>query len=239
MIGVDDVDFSSVPANGTDIMTFLHHSQNTLENHEFLLLFFAAKTTFHRTGHAIDLILDLEVRNSREFKKKMAYKFNILLQQFLADNIHITARINTAFDVSDILAVKTTENMENGINSTDVRQESISKTTTFGSTLDKTGNIGNLQNSRNVIFRLKSINHEIKTLIRNGDTSDIRIDGTERIVFGRNLGVIPEFCQRTFNLDKSLNKEDLPTLGTPTIPIRTLLPTHERIWQTNYQVFLK
>ena len=162
----------------------------------------------------------------RENPKQISYKFNILLQQFLADDVHITARVNTTFDVSDVLAVETTENVENGIDSTDVRQEGVSKTTAFGSTLDKTGNIGDLQNSRNVVLGLKSIDHEIKTLIRNGDTSDIRIDGAERIVFGRNLGIIPEFCPRTFNLDKSLNKEDLPTLGTLTIPIRTLLPIH-------------
>ena len=60
LVGVDDVDLSGVPANGADVMAFLHHSQDTLENHEFLLLFLAAKTAFHRAGHAIDLVLDLQ-----------------------------------------------------------------------------------------------------------------------------------------------------------------------------------
>ena len=127
-------------------------------------------------------------------KREITYKFDILLQQFLTDNIHITAGIDTTFDVSNILAVKTTENMENSINSTNVGQESVSETTTFSSTLDKTSNIGNLQNSRNIVLRLKGIHHKVKTLIRNRDTSDIRINGAERIIFSRNLHVRTEIC---------------------------------------------
>ena len=65
LVGVNDVDFGSVPANSTDVMAFLHHSQNTLENHEFLLLFLAAKTTFNRTSHTVDLVLDLHVREKK------------------------------------------------------------------------------------------------------------------------------------------------------------------------------
>ena len=38
--------------------------------------------------------------------------------------------------------------------------------------------------------------------------------------------------RHTFSLERSLKREDLPTLGTPTIPMRTLLPTPHQTRRT-------
>ena len=120
----------------------------------------------------------------------MTYGFNILLQQLLANNVHITARIHVSLHMSNILAVKAAEHMENGIHSTNMGEESISQTSSLRSTLNQSSNICNLQNSIYNALWLEGIDQIIKTLIRNRNTSDIGVDSAERIVFSRNLLII-------------------------------------------------
>ena len=131
--------------------------------------------------------------------------------------------------MSDILAVEAAEHMENGIHSTNMGKESISQTSSLRSTLDQSSNIRNLQNSIHNTLRLEGLDQIIKTFIRNRDTSDVRVNSAERIVFSRNLFIISTITQHTFNFDRELNMEDLPTLGTPTIPMQTLFPKHDQL----------
>lgn len=163
------------------------------------------------------------------------YSFNILLQQLLTDNVHITAGIDVSLHVSDILVIEAAEHVENGIHSTNVGKESISQTSTLGSALHQSSNIGNLKNSIDNALGLESLDQIIKTVIGNGHTSNVGVDRAERIILSRNLFIRDCEEQHTFSLDRELNMEDLPTLGTPTIPMHTLFPSYEQLRLKTYR----
>ena len=93
-----------------------------------------------------------------------------------------------------VLAVEATEHLENGIHSANVRQEGVAKATSLGSTLHQSGNIGDLQNGGYLALGLECLHHVIKTLVGHGHTSDVGVDGAERIVLSGNLLLTSKHC---------------------------------------------
>lgn len=76
-------------------------------------------------------------------------KLNILDPQLFADDGQITDRVNITLDVNDFSIVEASDDLENGIDSSDVRQESVTKTSSSRGTAGQTGNIVDGQVGRN------------------------------------------------------------------------------------------
>ena len=84
--------------------------------------------------------------------------------------------------MNDVRIFKTSYNMNNSINLTDICQELISKSLSFGCTFYKTCDVNELDDSRCYFLGLIEISELLQTLVRNRHDADIRVNGTERIV---------------------------------------------------------
>ena len=68
-------------------------------------------------------------------------KLNVLEPQLLADNIEVTGRVHVALDVDDLSIVEAPNDLEDGIDGTNVRQESIAEASTGRGTAGQASNI--------------------------------------------------------------------------------------------------
>ena len=74
--------------------------------------------------------------------------------------------------------------MNNRVALADIRKELVAEALALGSALDKARDIDELDGRRCRFLRVAEFREKLKTLIRNGDDSDIRIDRAERIIRG-------------------------------------------------------
>ncbi|KAI6768176.1 hypothetical protein HG530_006185 [Fusarium avenaceum] len=94
-------------------------------------------------------------------------ELNILESQLLADDVEITGGVHVTLNVDNLGVIEATDNLEDGIDSTNVGQESVSKTSTVG------GDNG---------FGLVLLDQPVESIIRNDDTGFLRVDGSIREV---------------------------------------------------------
>ncbi len=69
-------------------------------------------------------------------------KLDILGDEFTMNDIHISLRINVTFLMDDVWVIKTSDDVIDSINCLNVREESVSETSTLGSTFHQTSDIG-------------------------------------------------------------------------------------------------
>jgi hypothetical protein len=119
------------------------------------------------TTHAGLLLLVLE---------SLFSKLDILESELLADDVKITGGVHVALNVNDLGIIEATNNLEDGIDGTNVGQERVSKTRTSGRTASQTGNIIDSQVGGNNRLGLVLLDEPIEPVIGNDDTSFLRVD---------------------------------------------------------------
>ena len=97
--------------------------------------------------------------------------------------------------------------MHDGVGFADVGQELVAQAFALGGAGDQAGDVHELDDGRLDLLRLDDFGQLAEARIRHLDDADVRLDGAERIVLGRDAGLV-----------RALNRVDLPTLGRPTIP---------------------
>lgn len=125
-------------------------------------------------------------------------KLDILDPQLLADDGQITDGIDITFDMDNLSIVEASDDLEDGIDSTDVGKESISQTSTSRGTSGQTGDIIHGQVGGNLRLGLVVFAEPVESLIRDDDTSLFGIDsgiGEVRRVTQRRLGDGLEECR--------------------------------------------
>lgn len=63
----------------------------------------------------------------------------------------------------------------------------VAQTFTLGGASDKTGNVNDLQDCRDLRFWFPHFAELVKSLIRDGDDGFVGFDGTEGVIFGRDV----------------------------------------------------
>ena len=153
------------PGSLADVLAILEPGQNLLN--DFLLssglLLFQALTT-----HAGLLLLVL---------KGLLDELDILQSQFLADDVQITSGVDIALDVNDLGVIEASNDLEDGIDGANVRQESVSETSTSGRATGQTSNIVDGQVGRDTGLGLVLLAQPVVSVIRDNDTSLFRVDG--------------------------------------------------------------
>lgn len=114
--------------------------------------------------------------------KSLLDKLNILDAQFLADDVQIPDGVDVALDVNDLSIVKAPDNLENGVDGADVRQERVSKTGTGRGTAGETGNIIHSQVGGDLRLGLVVLAQPVEALVGNDDAGLLRINGGIREV---------------------------------------------------------
>ena len=108
------------PVALADILAIVEPSQDLLND---LLLLTGLLLLQTLTTHAGLLLLVLE---------SLLDKLNILEPQLLADDVEITGGVHVTLDVNNLGIIEATNHLEDGIDSTNVGQESVSKTSAGG-----------------------------------------------------------------------------------------------------------
>lgn len=73
--------------------------------------------------------------------ERLLRELKILDAQLLVDDLQVTDGVDITLDVDDLGVIEATYHLEDGIDGSDVRQESVTETGTGGSTAGQTGNV--------------------------------------------------------------------------------------------------
>lgn len=111
------------------VFTVFEHCKNLLDGSLFLFQFLHLQALTTSTCF-FDKLLEC-----------LFSELDILEAQFLADDVQVSNGVNITLDVDDFCVIKTPDDLEDGIYSSNVGQEGIAKTSTGGSTLGETGNV--------------------------------------------------------------------------------------------------
>jgi hypothetical protein len=81
--------------------------------------------------------------------------------------------------VSDIVVVEAAEHVEDCVGLTDVGEELVAKTFTFGSTFDEACDVDDFDCSRDYVAWIDNVDKLVESLIWHCDYAHVWLDGTE------------------------------------------------------------
>ena len=112
--------------------------------------------------------------------------FHVGQGQFCIDDFDIGQRIDFACNVNDVAVFKTAHHMGNGIGFADIGQKFVTQAFAFGGTRYQTGNVYKFNNGRLYFLRFDDVDQRLHALVWYFYDADVRLDGTEGIVFCRD-----------------------------------------------------
>lgn len=104
-------------------------------------------------------------------------KLDILDAQLLADDVQVTSRVDITLNVNDLGIIEAANHLEDGIDSANVRQERVTKTSTSRGTAGQTGNIIDGQVGGNLGLGLVVVAKPIEPVIGDDNTGLLGVDG--------------------------------------------------------------
>ncbi len=111
-------------------------------------------------------------------------KLNVLEPQLLADNIEVTGRVHVTLDVDDLSIVETPNDLEDGIDGTNVRQEGIAKTGTGRGTAGQASDVIDGEVGGNSRLGVVFLAQPVVARIGDDDTGFFRVDsGIGEVLF--------------------------------------------------------
>lgn len=132
----------STPVPVAHILPILEMGENILDN-RLLLLELLHLERLTTTGSLLLKTL-----------KVLVDELHILDAQLLRDDLEITDGVDVTLDVDDLGVVEATDDLEDGVDGADVRQEGIAETGTGGGTAGQTSDIIDRQVGGNLRFGL-------------------------------------------------------------------------------------
>jgi len=117
------------PVLVTDVLAILKQGKNLLDS-SFLLLELLHLKRLTATASLLLQVL-----------KSLLDELDILDAELLADNLEITDGVDVTLDVDNLGIIETSDDLEDGIDGADVRQESVTETSTSRGTTGQTSDI--------------------------------------------------------------------------------------------------
>lgn len=161
-----------------DILASLEVGKNLLDNVllETSLLLLQALAT-----HAGLLLLVLE---------SLLDELDILQTQLLADDVEITGGVDITLNVNNLGIVEAADDLEDGIDGTNVREERVTETSTGGGASGKTGNIVHGQVGGDARLGLVLLAEPVVAVVGDDDASLLGVNGGVGEVLQALLAVI-------------------------------------------------
>lgn len=132
--------------------------------------------------------------------------FEIGEDEFGLDGFDVARGVDAAVDVDDVLVFEESQDVDDGGDFADIREEFIAETFAFGRAADESRDVIKFDGGRDDSLRVTVFGEDFESRVGDFDESDIGVDGAERIVL--RIGTIGDGVKRV----------DFPTLGSPTIP---------------------
>lgn len=157
-----------------------------------------------------------------ELLQRLLGELDILETKLLADDVQITDRVDITLNVDDLGIIEASHHLEDGIDSANVRQESVSKTGTGGSALCETGDVVDGQVGRHDRLGLVVLDEPVEAVIGDNDTRLFGVDCGIGKVLHWSMRVRNGRVERlTAGLPRwhfviAWNRVDLPTFARPT-----------------------
>lgn len=121
--------------------------------------------------------LSTALRLLRQAFQSLLNELNILDTELLADDVQVTRGVDVTLDVDNFSIIEATHNLEDGIDGTNVGQESVTETSTGRGTTCQTGDIIDRQVGRNLRLGLVVLAQPIETIIGDDDTRLFGVNG--------------------------------------------------------------
>ena len=117
------------------------------------------------------------------------YHFHIREDKLHIDGLKISHGVDRSVNVDNIIVLEAAYDVNYRIALTDVRQELVAKSLTLRSSLYKTCNINELNNSRSVLLGVIHFSKHVKAAVRHGYNAYVRLYRAEGIVCRFRAGV--------------------------------------------------
>jgi hypothetical protein len=153
------------PVALADVLAVLEHGEDLLDG-SLLLLELLHLERLTTTSCLLDELL-----------KGLLDELNVLETELLADDVQVTDGVDITLDVNDLGIVEASNDLENGIDSADVRQEGVTKTSTGRGTTRQTGDIVDGQVGRDPRLGVVHLAQVIEAVIGDEDTRLLGVDG--------------------------------------------------------------
>ena len=109
--------------------------------------------------------------------------------QLQVDDVDVPQGIGAALDVGDVAVLKAADHVDDGVGGADVGQELVAQALAAARTLDKTGDVDELNDGGGGLLGGVEIAQPLQPLIGHGDHAHVGVDGAEGIVVGGHTGV--------------------------------------------------
>ena len=202
------------PSSLSHVLVLLRqHVQDLLDRRNFLLPRLVCQTRAAQVS--AQLLQSVQL---------LLHPLNVLQPELRRDDLHVSQRVDIPLDVDDLGVVERSNTLEDTVDSSNVRQESVSETGTGRGSGGQTGNVDTSQEGGHLGFGLVQVAQPQESLVRDRDSSLLRVAGDEPASGARWLEAYMVAYGKLADLPRSvlervLKKDDLPTLGRPTIPI--------------------
>jgi hypothetical protein len=124
-------------------------------------------------------------------------ELNVFQAQLLGDDVQVTDGVNVTLDVDNLGIVEASDDLEDGIDGADMRQEGVTETSTSGSTARETSNIVDGQVSRYDRLGLVVLYQPVEALIWNNDARLFWVDGGIWEVGGVTKGALGDGLEQS------------------------------------------
>jgi hypothetical protein len=153
------------PVTVTDVLALLQPVKDLGSSSLLLLEFLHLKglaTTASLLAQGLEGLLD---------------ELHILDTELLANDSQITNGVDITLDVDNLGIIEAANHLEDGIDSTNVRQERVTQTSTSRGTTGETGNIVHGQVGGNLRLGLVVVDEPVVPVIGNNDTGLLGVNG--------------------------------------------------------------
>ena len=116
------------------------------------------------------------------FRNAALDRFEVLELQFGVDDLFVAHRVDGAVHMRDVIVFETAQHMDDRVGFADIRKELVAETLAFRSALDQSGDVHDLDGSRDYLLRIIDLGEVDQPFVGNGDNPHIGFDRTEREV---------------------------------------------------------
>lgn len=125
-------------------------------------------------------------------------ELDILDPKLVRDDLKITHRVDIALYVNDLSIIEASHNLEDSVDCSDVRQESIAETSTSRGASRQTGDVVDCEVGRYARLWVVVLDQPVISVVRHNHSCFFRVDGRVWEVGGvtqRTLGECLEECR--------------------------------------------
>jgi hypothetical protein len=120
-----------------------------------------------------------------ELLERLLDELDVLEAELLGNDVQVTERVDITLNVDDLGIVESADDLEDGIDGANVRQEGVSETGTSGRTAGETSDIVDGQVGRNARLGVVVFTQPVEALIGDEDARLFWVDGGIRKVLRR------------------------------------------------------